>query len=88
MKTYRQNGIASEGKSIISEDGVFSIQCDEENGTRSFFYPGDNLIREIDLALIDISDLFVDIYFPDWELYNIEAWCRQDLCAKLFAGSG
>lgn len=73
MKTYHQNGIASEDKSIISEDGTFSIRCAAENGMHSFFYPGDNLIREIDLALIDIADLFVDIYFPDRELYNREA---------------
>lgn len=73
MKTYHQNGIASEDKSIISEDGTFSIRCAAENGMHSFFYPGDNLIREIDLALIDISDTFVDLYFPDWELYNSEA---------------
>ena len=72
MKAYHQNGIVSEDKSIISEDEVFAIQCDTENGAPSFFYPGDNLIREIDLALIDIADLFVDIYFPDWELYNSE----------------
>ena len=62
MKTYHQNGIVSEDKSIISEDEVFAIQCDTENGAPSFFYPGDNLIREIDLALIEIADLFVDIY--------------------------
>lgn len=73
MKTYHQNGIVSEDKSIISEDGVFSIQCDTEDGAPAFFYPGDNLIREIDLALIDIADLFVDIYFPDRELYYREA---------------
>ena len=51
MKTYHQNGIASEDKSIISEDGTFSIRCAAENGMHSFFYPGDNLIREIDLRL-------------------------------------
>ena len=73
MKTYHQNGIVSEDKSIISEDEVFAIQCDTENGAPSFFYPGDNLIRDIDLALIEIADLFVDIYFPDRELYNREA---------------
>ncbi len=68
-KTYYKNGTASENEFINLEPDVFSIQCNSINGTTLLFYPGDELIREIEQALIKVSDLFIYLYFSDPKLY-------------------
>lgn len=68
MKTYHQNGTISEVKYIFEENSPFAIQEDLNH----FFYPGDTLIRKLDLELVNLSDKFVRLFFLDRKLYNIE----------------
>lgn len=69
MKTYHQNGTITEELYIMDESDVFAIQNDTNNGHNQFFYPGDTLIRKLDLELAHLSDEFVNLYFSDLELY-------------------
>lgn len=73
MKVYSQDGIVSENESILYENNEFSIQCVATEATNTYFYPGDDLLQEINSKLINISDLFVDTYFPNRGVYAKEA---------------
>ena len=72
MKTYHKNGTISEMNYILEENEEFAIQDNTTVGQNQFFYPGDTLVRKLDLELVNLSDKFVDLYFPDIDLYYME----------------
>lgn len=73
MKTYHQNGTITEQNRIVDDNSPFAIQHYTENDRNLIFYPGDNLIRELDSELVDLYDKFVNVYFSDLNLYNRES---------------
>ena len=71
MKTYYKNGIETELDYILSGDNEFAIQVDENSVLRQTFYKNDTLIRDMENYLIDLYDIFRDIYFPDTDNYYL-----------------
>lgn len=72
MITYCQNGTISETEHIFGQNAPFAIQHDICNDRDIFFYPGDILIRKLDLELVNLADKFTRLYFPDLEFYYKE----------------
>lgn len=72
MKTYYQNGTVSEVEYVLGSDSPFGIQCDKAGTNNIIYYPGDNVIREIDAELISLYDRFVRLYFSDLDAYYQE----------------
>ena len=69
MKTYFKNGIEKEIDYILSDEDEFAIQIEENSILPQTFYKNDILIRDIETYLIDLYDIFRDIYFNDTEEY-------------------
>lgn len=70
MKVYHQNGTVSRSFNILFEDDEpFAIH--QYKGKT--FYPKDDLVWEIDSKLGELSDKFINLYFPDLELYHMES---------------
>lgn len=72
MKTYHQNGTVSEVEYVLDNESAFAIQCDRSGEYDIIFYPGDNVIREIDSELVSLYDRFVHMYFSDLSAYHTE----------------
>lgn len=73
MKTYHQNGTVSELPYILESNAEFAIQKDFRKEHTIFFYPGDNLIREIESELDNIYHKFIKIYFANMDSYYEES---------------
>ena len=72
MKTYHQNGTVSEVEYVLDNESAFAIQYDRSGEYDTIFYPGDNVIREIDSELVSLYDRFVNLYFSDLSVYYQE----------------
>ena len=72
MKTYHQNGTVSEVEYVLDNESAFAIQYDRSGEYDIIFYPGDNVIREIDSELVRLYDRFVNLYFSDLSVYYQE----------------
>lgn len=73
IKTYHQNGTVSELNYFIDNNDSFAVQCDTGNGHEVIYYPGDDLILKLDSELVDLSNAFIGVYFPDLDLYYKES---------------
>lgn len=73
MKVYHQNGTMSEREYFIDNIDSFEIQHDPTNTLELFFYPRDNLIRDLDLELSHLLFKVVTLYFSDLNLYFKES---------------
>lgn len=72
MKTYHQNGTVSEVEYVLDNESAFAIQYDRSGEYDIIFYPGDNVIREIDSELVRLYNRFVNLYFSDLSVYYQE----------------
>lgn len=50
MRTYFQNGTATDMNHILSDTEEFSIQCETIHNQDIIYYSNDTLVREIDGA--------------------------------------
>ena len=73
MKTYFGNGIVKEIPYFLNDDSIFAIQeLDSAQAGNRFVYPGDSIKYELDLALVDLYDVFRDLVFEDMKLFYCE----------------
>ena len=69
MKTYNKNGVETEIDYILSDNDEFAIQVEENSVQRQIFYKNDTLVRDIENYLIELYDIFRDLYFENTEEY-------------------
>lgn len=74
FKTYYQNGTYRELDYILPEEFGFAVQVQDlqEADQTTLFYRNDSLVRDIDLELVQLYDVFTDLYFKNYDLYDSE----------------
>ncbi|MBQ8322378.1 MAG: hypothetical protein IJX91_00245 [Clostridia bacterium] len=78
IKYYLQEGIQETKTSEVPEDKFKIIQIPSIHGME-YVYNGDNIIFEVDKALVSLYDKFGNIYFPDTATY-----CKQMYSIPIF----
>ncbi|WP_129633816.1 hypothetical protein [Candidatus Oscillochloris fontis] len=73
---YLPNGRIERNQLIIGQEPKFYI---EQISVNSFYFPGDNIIYDLDLACIELYDRFREMVFPDEDVYyeslsNLPTW--------------
>ena len=72
IKTYFQNGIYKEIPYFLEDDELFYLQELPNSSCEKYIYPGDDIVRNLDIALVDLYDKLRDLYFKDTDEYYRE----------------